>query len=143
MRWLATTSKYLNNMKNIATMYLQDLWGYRRTEIQDFSWSFVEHAQYANAIRLQYVERGKRKPQVIIVTGAPGLVILDGWDHPDPPPTFAPIKETKAAAKVMGTRRLACDPEWNCEFWAFLKGYLAGSGAKLLLDSKEHPIKQK
>jgi len=116
-------------MRERVTMYLQGLWGYERTEIQDVSWNTVRHAQHADAIRIEYTERGKRKPQVIVITDSRGLVLLDEWDHPLPPATFVPGDEKDALVRVKQTKRVSCDPEWDREFQALLDGYLAGSHA--------------
>jgi hypothetical protein len=130
-------------MDTKATVYEQDLWGYKRLEVQNLKWTTVPHAQYANAIRIEYTVRGKRKPTVLVVTGRPGLVALDGWDHPEPPATLAPKDEEQAAAGIKETRRASCDPEWDAEFKAFLDGYIAGAKPTVSLDTRNHQIKLK
>lgn len=125
-------------MNNKATVYEQDLWGYRKIEVTNIIWSIVPHAQYANAIKIVYTLRDKRKPSVVIATGGNGIVVLDGWGHPDPPPTFAPKDSQQREQGIRETRRHSCDPEWDSEFKAFLDGYIAGAHPSVLLDTRSH-----
>ncbi|MGB8368373.1 MAG: hypothetical protein ACLPYZ_18085 [Limisphaerales bacterium] len=122
-----------------ATLYLaDDLWSYDRIEASDVTWRFEKYAQFPNAARLEYTVRGKKKRQTAMITTIP-LVVLDGWDHPVPPPKLAPSKPvTGKGYTTQTTRRRACDPEWQAEFDAFLYGYLAGSKARVLLDLRKH-----
>jgi len=124
-----------------ATLYLGVLWGYDRIEACDVTWRFEKYAQYPNAARVEYTIRGKRKQQTAMITTVP-LVILDGWGHPDPPPKYTPLERISGHALAQTTRRLACDPEWENEFNAFLYGYLAGLKTKVLMDFRKHDPKK-
>lgn len=132
-------NKIMNEIHEKATFYLGDLYGYDRIEACDVSWIFEPHAQYLNAIRVEYTVRGKRETAVITKTP---LVILDGWGHPDPPPKWSQPKLMSENIAEQTTRRLSCDPEWQNEFNAFLNGYLAGSNATVLSDFRKHKIKK-
>lgn len=116
-----------------ATIYMGDLWGYDRVEASNVTWRFESYAQYENVGRVEYTPRGKRKRKTAMATATP-VIILEGWGHPDPPRKWGPIEQFDEFTTTQTTRRLACDPEWEHEFQAFLDGYLAGSGTRVLQD---------
>jgi hypothetical protein len=125
------------NLHEKATLYLTDLWGYDRVEARNLTWRFENYAQFPNAVRVEYTIRGKRKRQTAMITTVP-LIVLEGWDHPDPPLKLGSPEPTAGNLTVQSTRRLSCDPEWQNEFDAFLYGYLKGSKARVLLDLRKH-----
>lgn len=125
------------NIYKNATFYIGDLHGYDRIEVSDVTWRFEKYAQYPNAARVEYTIRGKRKRKTAMITKIP-LIILDGWDHPDPPSKFTSLTQLSQGVNMKTTRRNACDPEWENEFEAFLYGYLAGSKTKVLIDFRKY-----
>ncbi len=129
-------TKPIIKVANKATLYLPDLCGFDRIEANDLAWYLAPYAQYRNAVHVSYVIRGKRKRKKYVFPKG-DFVMLDGWEHPDPPDRYGEPKKGKGYT-VLATRRFGGDPEWQHEFRAFLKGYLAGSGAKVLWDSKHH-----
>jgi hypothetical protein len=128
------------NLREKATLYLADLWGYDRIEASDVTWRFEKYAQFPNAVRVEYTVRGKSNRQTAMITTIP-LIVLDGWGHPEPPPKFGPPERVTGEATTETTRRLSCDPEWQNEFNAFLYGYLEGSKTRVLLDLRKHDPK--
>src|SRR5262245_22095797 len=115
-----------------ATLYLADLWGYDRIEAKNVTWSVERYARHGSAARVEYTPRGKRKRETAMITTIP-LVILEGWDHPDPPNKYGPTQQ-RSYGVSRTTRRAGGDPEWDYEFRAFLNGYVAGSQAQVILD---------
>lgn len=129
-----------------ATLYMwDDLWAYSKTEVTNLIWSNIKYAQFPNAVKLEYTERGKRKRMNAVITTIPA-VVLGGWEHLSPPPKFsAPMegrKTVKAPSKggytIQETRHSVSDERWDVEFDAFLDGYIAKTGAKILLDLRTH-----
>ena len=131
----ATFSIMSNTSHEKATIYQADNFCYSRIEVSGLTWRFQKYAQFPNVARLEYTVRGKRKPQVAMMTIP--AVVLDGWEHPTPPPKFGPPSKG-----IQTTRRLLADPEWHKEFDAFLYGYLEGSKARVLLDLRKHDSKK-
>ena len=127
----------INKKNEKATLYLADLWGYDRIEAFDVSWSFEKYVKFQKATRVEYTIRGKRKRKTAMITTV-SLVILDGWGHPEPPPRYSPPERMSAQVTVLTTRRSSCDPEWQNEFDAFLRGYLEGSKTRVLLDLRKY-----
>lgn len=133
-----------NKLHEKATLYMRDdLWAYSKTEISNLTWEHIRHAQYPNAVKLEYTERGKRKRKNAVITTFPA-VVLEGWEHPAPPPKFSkPMKGTQHLKSPVGysfqeTRFTVTDERWDVEFDAFLDGYVAKSDAKIILELRKY-----
>jgi hypothetical protein len=96
-----------------------------------------KYAQYGQAIGIFYVPLGKRNLRVHIESYNPYCVILDGWGHPSGPSMMGPASAHETpygSAAVSRSRYLAHDPRYETDFDAFLDGYIARSGARVLAD---------
>src|SRR5262249_7215226 len=124
-------------------------YAYRRTEARQISHQIGRDAQFAQAIRLSFTHKGRRKPSKKVLTGGQ-LVILAGWGHPVPPGDWAegtphgpiPMDWGEVTATMHHTRYPLGDQRWINEFDAFLDDYLTRSGAQVLLDFREHDFKE-
>lgn len=133
-----------NHLNEKATLYMRnDLWAYSKTEVSNLTWKHTKYAQYPNAVKLEYTERGKRKQKNVVITTIPA-VVLAGWGHPAPPPKFsAPMKgkqslKSPAGYSIQETRFPVTDERWNVEFDAFLDGYMEKNNAKIILELRKH-----
>lgn len=93
-------TKHLIDILPKATLYTYgelrgESFGYDRREVRLFAWGFTSHAQYARALRVMYVPKGMKQEGdglsldvSVFTVDCP--VILQGWNHPVPPPPFRP-----------------------------------------------------
>jgi hypothetical protein len=133
-----------------ATLYMRDdLWAYSKTEVSNLTWAHTKYAQFPNAVKLEFTERGKRKRANAVITTIPA-VVLDGWEHPAPPPKFSAQMEggktvkapSKGGYSIQEARFGVRDERWDVEFDAFLDSHIEKSNAKVLLDLRTHdPMK--
>lgn len=103
----------------------------QRLEVSSFRAGQVHTQQYESAtLYVEYIPRGARKRREAIQGPHPSLVIIEGWNHPDPPGGWV--------ADGDSSRRGRWDvfaPEWRVEFDAFLTEYLrANSNVRILGD---------
>jgi len=126
-----------------ATLYVRDdLWAYSKAEVSNLTWKNFKQAQHLNALKFEFTERGKRKQDNHVIKSIPAsAVVLEGWEHPTPPPKFsAPIKSVGYSVKE--NRFDVLDERWDVEFDAFLDSYIEKSNAKIILDLRTHnPMK--
>jgi hypothetical protein len=129
-----------------GTLYFGNGFAYRRTEASQISYEIGRDAQFAQAIRLTFTHKGRRKPsKKVLVSGQ--LVVIADWGHPVPPDDWSegtplgPIPMDwggEVTATMHHTRYPLGDKRWITEFDAFLEDYLRRSGAQLLLDFRNH-----
>ena len=106
----------------------------RRMEVRSFRAGRVNSARCKSAkVYVEFVPRGARNQRNGVQTSGPDLVILDGWQHPDPPAGWV-----SDGAGVYKTRWTLGAPEWRAEIDAFLSGYLRENPAiRILADFRE------
>ena len=91
-------------------------------------------------IFIEFIPRRARKPRAAVQGSRPSLVILQGWNHPDPPDALAPRGDHSADAPyhAFESRWPLFAPEWQAEFDAFLEDYLREMPAvRVLADYRE------
>jgi hypothetical protein len=132
-----------------GTLYFGNGFAYRRTEARQISYEIGPDAQFAQAIRLTFTHKGRRKPSTqVVISGQ--LVIIAGWGHPVPPDDWSkgtplgpmPMDWGEVTATMHHTRYPLGDLRWIMEFDAFLQDYIRRSGAQVLLDFREHDFKE-
>lgn len=110
--------------------YMGDMsFGYSKIEVKQAKVTRCRWAQYPGAVRLEMLKQRARRWQGFVQGYRPTLVIVDGWNHIDPPSAFHVRAD---GSKV--TRFSMCAPEWSPEFDTHLAAYIAASGAKILRD---------
>jgi len=72
----------------------------------------VEYAQYPSALKVSFLEKGKRKPVGFMMSYKPSLVIAKGWECPEPPSMWAPSDDPY----VKASKYSSCDPGWERDF---------------------------
>lgn len=92
----------------------------------------MKYAQYDNAPFVRFVPRGKRKEAGIVKGYRPYIVIVEGWEAPDPGGMFTePVQENGFTVKK--SRYSAFDDAYKTDFDAVL----AKSNLKIIADYRE------
>lgn len=112
--------------------------GYVKVECRKFGFEHRKYAQYNNAVAVAFVEKGKRKVRGFHETTYPSCVVLEGHGHPDPDDPMTAPEVSETGCVVRRSRFSSFDPAWSEEFNAKLAGYLAESGATVVLDTREN-----
>lgn len=102
----------------------------------------VAYAQYRDAIKLQFIPKGARKPRGLVETYRSSLLVLEGWGHPDPDAIFDESKAetgTDGVTTVRG-RYAAFDEGWARDFDAKIRAHLEATGARVLWDTRGEAI---
>lgn len=89
------------------------------------------YAQHANAVHVEFVEKGKRKKRGFVETGDRSIVIVRGFDIPKPADVF----EHRGDGSGI-TRFSSFAPEWRVEHDAYVRA-LKESGIEILADTRE------
>jgi hypothetical protein len=80
----------------------------------------VKYAQYNDATRVEFLEKGKRKPRGTMLTFRPFLIVLPTAEAIEPDGMFGSVEETPTATVSRG-RYSSCDPGWVRDFMAKLE----------------------
>lgn len=92
----------------------------QRIEVKSFRAGRVSSPRDMSArVYTEFVPRGSRKPRAGVQRSEPSLVVLEGWQHPDPPAGWLSDGSGVNAAKWP-----LFAPEWRAEMDAFLAAYL-------------------
>lgn len=73
------------------------------------------YAQYEAAPTAIFTPKGARKPRQITQGYAPYMLILRGWDHPDPPSIWDEPKQD-GPVTVQRSKHSACSDGWIKDF---------------------------
>jgi len=107
--------------------------GYQAFEASRVVIKKLPYAQYASAILVSQIPRGKRKLKNYIETANASTVVVDGWGHPPLPSSFGPG----------GTaRHPAFDEQWDAEFGTWLNQLRSRSGVAVLIDLRGHDAEE-
>jgi len=113
--------------------------GFRKVETRTLDVRVIEYAQYARAVRVNFIPKGMRRGRELTQHYKPNIVILEGWGHVDPPSAFLPIKVTSDPNVMVSEGRYSgFDERWDSDFDAVLTRYLEKSKASLLFDFRGH-----
>lgn len=123
-----------------ATMYLRSefLGNIVRVEVSSLEVTRGAYAQYDNAIKATFVKKGCRNRSGLTQTSFPSLVILEGWNHPEPPKAFGAARDAGNGTQVSRSTYSSCDPRWQSDFDALLADHVAKTGAKILGDYRKN-----
>lgn len=77
-----------------------------------------KYAQYASAPFVQYVEKGKRKPQGFIQSYRPYLVILDGWQNIESQSMWGKTEVNANGTTISTGKYASFDDRWATDFEA-------------------------
>lgn len=128
------------------TLYVGGMFGYEKREAQWVRVYRHPHAQYADAIFVEFLPRRARLARRVILDSRPKLVILLGWGHPDLQERMiaddgTPVGERDFTFTSFKTKYTSVDPRYDQEFEAALDAYLTGLPlAQLLLDLRGEKV---
>jgi hypothetical protein len=131
------------------TLYMRGLFGYEKREAQWAQVYCAPHAQYADAIFVEFLPRRARQPRRIILGSRPHVVILLGWDHPELQEWLVPIggpvvDQVHLPVKGLMTKYTSADPGYDQEFESALAEYLANLPlTQLLLDLRGETVTER
>jgi hypothetical protein len=109
--------------------------GPNKTEVKLLDVGTKPYAQHASAAYAVFVPKGKRKPRQIGPEGFhPYILVLEGWDHPEPDDCFTPRELSTTGCVVRRSRYTMFDERYQTEFDAKIDAYIAQSGAKVVAD---------
>ena len=92
------------------------------------------YAQYTEAPFFKYIPKGKRKPRGCIKGDYnPYLVILKGYNHPDPQSMFNDPRYTEGLV-IKESRYTSFDERYKTDFDAVLNKYLELNPGLILMD---------
>lgn len=120
-----------------VTMYFQGMLGVSKVEATTCAVEVKPYAQYTRSVHVEFVPRGKRKARSFVQSYKPSLLVLEGWNHPDPDSMFLPA-EDHGDVMVAHGRYSACDPRWQGDFDTKIAAYLERSSAKVVHDFRGH-----
>lgn len=112
-----------------ATIYTRGGFSYTRTEVRLVRVTCGPYAQYQRALKLEWLAKGKRKPEGVWLSYDPKCVILRGQGHPVP----RHFMEDKGGG-VSESRASCFSPQWCEEFAQLIDPYIAANPSQLLAD---------
>lgn len=95
-----------------------------------------KYAQYDNASFASFVPKGKRKAVGFIKTSHSTMLILPGYNHPEPDSMFGEAKIDENGTSIRESRYMSFDSRFATDFDAKIDGYLANNNIKPLLDCR-------
>lgn len=119
------TTSYVN-----VAMYRAGIFGIARTDCKTVEVTTgVKYAQYDNAIRIKYLEKGKRKPQAFILSHDPWLRLISPAEGVSP---VDPMQRNGNGSAM--SRYSSCDPRYVTDFEDSIAGIpvvlTIGAGAR-------------
>lgn len=81
----------------------------------------VEYAQYKNAVKVEYMEKGKRRSRSFLLTYDPFLVILSAKDAVEPDSMLGAKTPCNAGVMLLQSRYSSFDKRWRSDFLAVLQ----------------------
>lgn len=114
----ATTEQKTVTFENVTLYRRGSMFGINRTDCRMLTITTGQkYAQYDNAIRIQYVEKGKRSARTFMLDYDPWLRVVSVSDA---------IKPADAMVQIGGGSRhlryASCDPRWTTDFEDQLAG---------------------
>ena len=112
---MTTTTKPETAKYTDCTLYMGGMMGYRKILCKWVEVSVVPYAQYKAAIRLKFLEKGKRKPRGFMLAYKPQATIVRGHATPEPN-DWLTAPEKNGPITTRQSVYSACDPRWQTDF---------------------------
>jgi hypothetical protein len=116
-----------------ATLYTAGGFGPRKVEVREGVAFRAPHAQYASALHVHYMEKGKRKPSGYVFAYKPYVLILAGYGHPDPADALVAMPSA-GGLPMSRTRYSSFDDRYLTEFDEAIAAHVAT--ATVILDER-------
>ena len=127
-----------------GTIYeLDPFLGYRRMEGRNISHGTHRVREFLDAIYVDFIPRGKRKPASVGATSSPSIVVLEGWDHPELGAAWDTEEVVKDGLRYVASRPRYpfSAPEWEEKFSSDLARYVAATGARIVVDYRGRVVR--
>ena len=112
--------------------------GIKKIEATKLSIEVRPYAQYLTGIVVELLPKRMRRMRGFVQSYRPSLVVLEGWNHPDPDGMWDPSTvKTDGDVTTQRARYSACDERWQTDFDAKIDAYIA-NGATVLYDFRKH-----
>ena len=103
--------------------------GIAKTEVREGSILMQPYAQYPEAAVVRYIKpRARRNLGFTVTPNHDGsgifLLVLEGWDHPEPDSMFGEAQTSEAGLEFREGRYSMCDPRWESDFNTMIEAYL-------------------
>lgn len=119
-----TTSEFMGNVQR-----------YEGTLIEQ---GRMEYAQYENAPFVSFVPKGKRNGIRIVKGYNPYILILKGWNHPEPEDMFGNSKGAyKDGVTIKESKYKSFDDGYKIDFNKVIDEYISNNTEALLADYRE------
>jgi hypothetical protein len=111
----------------------------QKMEASAFAVATGPYAQYSDAVSVVFMKKRERTPRGFTQSYRPSLLILGGWNHPDPAPMFGrPEPSSSPDITVQRSAYSCCDEGWQRDFNALIGAHIKATGARVLHDFREH-----
>ncbi len=114
------------------TIYTSSIFGVRKAEGTLLRIGKKDYAQYRDCPYVHFIPKGKRKPDGVMGTYQPYIVVLKGHGHPDPQSPFTEPKRSESGLIVRTTRMSCYHDDYKIEFDEMIKPIV--EKAEVLMD---------
>lgn len=119
-----------------VTIYTAGAFGIVKTEAKLHEHGMREYAQYESVPYVRYTEKGKRKVTGFVKTYKAYLVIVDGWDNPNPDDPFEVVEGKVGDLECKRTRFGSFDSGIVTEFDEKIEGWMKQNKEKVVFDKR-------
>lgn len=125
--------------KKVTIYFVGEMMGnVHRIKARAFYYQTGSYAQYPAAVEAVFIGKGKRTPRGIVQTAYPSLLIVEGWDNPEPDGIWAEEKVTGDGVTTARGRYSSCDEGWRRDFDAKINPLIASGAIKVIADFRKH-----
>ena len=91
------------------------------------------YAQYDQARFVVFVPRGKRKPRTILKGYKPYILIVEGWNAPEPPGMYGAPERSESGAIIRKSQYRSFDDRYKTDF----DRVIDSAGVRVVADYRE------
>lgn len=99
-----------------------------------------KYAQFDRCPFVKYVPKGKRNPAGFCKTFQPYLLIIDGWNHPNPDDLFNEGVTNADGVTIKESRYMSFDERYKTDFDLKIRDYLLLQQTKLIILDYRHTV---
>lgn len=94
-----------------------------------------DYAQYTNAPYAKFIPKGKRTEHIVRATSYPYLLIIEGWNHPEPDDMMSEAQVDSNGTKFSQSRYSSFDERYKTDFDTIINPYLENQ--KVIMDIRQ------
>lgn len=125
-----------------VTLYFAQAFRVARVEAKAITIKVAQHAQYPAAVIVSWVMPRKRKWESMVQTSHVDLLVLDGWNHFEPPSGFTPDDRSTPGLVCSRSVYSSFDPAIREDFNRAIAPYIEQRLASVLVDFRGHSAYQ-